>query len=97
MAGLRPTDRTIAKVARSNGGLYVADVHHAADPHASVDYVQTHFQWLEALRQANIAWRFTDGYWEVSTDFEDRAAELTKRNAADSGSVTTLSFLSLEA
>ena len=73
------------------------DAHRAADPRASADYVQAHFRRLEALGQANIVRRLPDGSWKVPTDFEDRAAELAKRNAAYPGSVTTLSFLSLEA
>ena len=95
-AGLKPADRTIAEVARGNGGLYETGAHHAADPRASADYVQAHVRRLEALRRANIVRRFPDGSWEVPTDFEDRVAEFAKRNSAYPGNVAALSFLALE-
>ena len=95
-AGLKPADRTIAEVARGNGGLYATDAHHAADPRASADYVQAHVRRLEALRRANIVRRFPDGSWEVPPDFEERVADFAKCNAAYPGNVAALSFLSLE-
>ena len=95
-AGLKPADRTIAEVARGNGGLYATDAHHAVDPRASVDYVQAHVRRLEALRQANIVRRFPDGSWEVPTDFEDRVAEFAKKGPSYPGSIVALSFLALE-
>ena len=95
-ARLKPADRTIADVARGNGGLYETDAHNAADPRASADYVQAHVRRLEALRRANIVRRFPDGSWEVPTDFEDRVAELAKHNSSYPGNVVALSFLSLE-
>ena len=95
-AGLKPADRTIAEVARGNGGFYETGAHHAADPRASADYVQAHVRRLEALRRANIVRRFPDGSWEVPTDFEDRVAEFAKKGSSYPGSVVALSFLSLE-
>ena len=95
-AGLKPADRTIAEVARGNGGLYETDAHRAADPRASADYVQAHVRRLEALRRANIVRRFPDGSWEVPTDFEDRVAEFAKKGPSYPGSVAALSFLGLE-
>ncbi|MDJ0683720.1 MAG: relaxase/mobilization nuclease and DUF3363 domain-containing protein [Alphaproteobacteria bacterium] len=96
-AGLKPADRIIAEVARANGGLYSTDAHHAADPQASDAYVQAHVRRLEALRRANIARRFPDGSWDVPDDFEDRVEALASKKARFPGSVTALSFLSLEA
>ncbi|WP_420346525.1 DUF3363 domain-containing protein [Pelagibius sp.] len=95
-AGLKPADRTIAEVARGNGGLYETGAHHAADPRASADYVQAHVRRLEALRRANIVRRFPDGSWEVPIDFEDRVAEFAKKGPSYPGSVAALSFLGLE-
>ena len=80
---LKPADRTIADVARGNGGLYATDAHHAADPRASADYVQAHVRRLEALRRANIVRRFPDGPWEVPPDFEERVALRGDRFGAD--------------
>lgn len=95
-AGVKPADRTIAEVARGNGGLYATDAHHAADPRASADYVQAHVRRLEALRRANIVRRFSDGSWEVPSDFEDRVAEFAKKGSSYPGSVAALSFMTLE-
>ena len=95
-ASLKPADRTIADVARGNGGLYETDAHHAADPRASADYVQAHVRRLEALRRANIVRRFPNGSWEVPPDIENRVTDFAKRNSVYPGNVTALSFLSLE-
>ena len=95
-AGPNPADRTIADVARGNGGLYATDAHHAADPRASADYVQAHVRRLEALRRVNVVRCFPDGSWEVPTDFEDRVAEFAKKGSSYPGSVVALSFLTLE-
>ena len=95
-SGLKPADRTIADVARGNGGLYETDAHHAADPRASADYVQAHVRRLEALRRANIVRRFPDGSWEVPADFEYRVVDFAKKGSSYPGSVAALSFLTLE-
>ena len=93
---LKPSDRTIANVARGNGGLYATDTHHAADPRASADYVQAHVRRLEALRRANIVRRFPDDSWEVSPDFEERVADFANKSTNYPGNVVALSFLTLE-
>ena len=95
--GLKPADRTIAEVAKANGGFYETGAHHAADPRASADYVHAHVRRLEALSRANIVRRFPDGSWEVPVDFERRVEALAKARSHYPGSVAALSFLSLEA
>lgn len=95
--GLKPADRTIAEVARANGGLYSTDAHHTADPQASGAYVQAHVRRLEALRRANIVRRFPDGSWDVPGDFETRVVQFAETRSQYPGRVATLSFLSLEA
>jgi len=94
--GLRPSDRTIAEIARLNNDLYTGEAHHTFDPRASDEFVQTHVSRLEALRRANIVRRFLDGSWEIPENFEDRVKALAKKQARYPGRVTTLSFLSLE-
>lgn len=95
--GKKPSDRTIAEIARRNDGLYTTDAHYTVDPRASDDFVQAHVRRLEALRRANIVRRFLDGSWEIPEDFEDRVEALAKKQARYPGRITTLSFLSLEA
>lgn len=95
-AGMKPSDRTIAEIARRNDGLYTREAHHAFDPRASEDYVQAHVRRLEALRRTNVVRRFPDGSWEIPENFEDRVEALSKKQARYPGRITTLSFLSLE-
>ena len=95
--GPKPADRAIAQVAQRNDGLYTRDAHHDFDPRASKDFVQAHVRRLEALRRQNVVRRFSDGSWEIPDDFEDRVEALARKKARFPGSVTALSFLSLEA
>ena len=96
-SGVKPSDRTIAEIARRNDGLYTVDAHHAFDPRASDEFVRAHVRRLEALRRANVVRRFQDGSWEIPEDFEDRVEALAKKQARYPGRITTLSFFSLEA
>jgi len=95
--GMKPSDRTIAEIARRNDGLYSTDAHHTVDPRASDDFVQAHVRRLEALRRANVVRRFPDGSWEIPENFEGRVEALAKKQARYPSRITTLSFLSLEA
>ena len=94
--GLKPSDRTIADVARRNGGLYTPDAHHAVDPRASAEFVHAHVRRLEALRRQNVVRRFPDGSWEVPNDFGDLVSALAEKQARYPSRVATLSFLSLD-
>lgn len=96
-SGVKPSDRTIAEIARRNDGLYTVNAHHTVDPRASEEFVQAHVRRLEALRRANVVRRFQDGSWEIPEDFEERVEALGKKQARYPGRITTLSFLSLEA
>ena len=95
--GPKPADRAIAQVAQRNDGLYTRDAHQDFDPRASKDFIQAHVRRLEALRRQNLVRRFADGSWEIPDDFEDRVEVLARKKARFPGSVTALSFLSLEA
>lgn len=96
-SGAKPSDRTIAGVARAHGGLYTAEAHRTLDPDASSKFVETHTRRLEALLRQNIVRRFADGSWDIPSNFEERVAALSHRQARQPGRVVTLSFLSLEA
>lgn len=94
---LKPSDRTIADVARGTAGLYTANAHSATDPEASSDFIEAHIRRLESLRRQNIVRRFSDGSWEIPEDFEKRASALAEKQARYPGRVVTLSYLALEA
>lgn len=80
-AELRSADRTIDAVARSSGGIYGADIHHAHDPSASADYVQAHVRRLEALRRGGVkVERQADGSWTVPENYLDQALEHEQRS-----------------
>ncbi len=64
-----PADRTIAEIARVNGGTYTRELHTAYDPAASEEFVTAHVRRLEALRRAGIGARDADGMWHVPEDF----------------------------
>ena len=95
--GLKPSDRTIAAVARKNAGIYTIEAHRAADPQASNEFVEAHVRRLEALRRHNVMRRFPDGSWDVPEDFADRVSALAEKQTRYPGRVVTLSYLSLEA
>lgn len=48
------------------------------------------------MPRANVVQRFSDGSWEIPDDFEGRVEALAKKQARYPGSITALSFLSLE-
>ncbi|MEJ5976574.1 relaxase/mobilization nuclease RlxS [Novosphingobium sp. PS1R-30] len=75
-ASPRAVDRTIADVARSNDGLYSAELHRDHDPDASHAFAETHVRRLEAMRRAlGAPEREADGTWRVGTDHLARAAQ----------------------
>lgn len=95
-AGLKPSDRTIAEVARRNGGIYSPELHHDHDGEASEDFIKAHVRRLEALRRQNIVRRFNDGSWEIPDDFQNRVAALAAKQSRYPQRVLTLSYLSLD-
>ena len=74
-AEIRPADRTIDAVARSNGGLYSIEAHLRHDPGATQAFAEAHVRRLEALRrvQAGVE-RNADGSWVIARDHLERAA-----------------------
>lgn len=71
----RQSDRTIARIAGANAGVYSDALHAADDPSASKVYIEAHKRRLEALRRAGIVARDADGSWGIGHDFLDRAAQ----------------------
>jgi len=71
----REMDASILKIAAASGGVYSDALHVDAEPGASRAWRQGHVRRLEALRQAGIVERGSDGVWRVPQDFAQRAAD----------------------
>ena len=92
----KPSDRTIAEVARASGGLYSPELHRVQDPRASEAYVTAHVRRLEALRRShNLVRRREDGTWEIPDEFTERVEKVARRQPRYPR-VAVFSFLSLE-
>ncbi len=95
-SGPKPSDRTIAEVARSSGGLYSPGLHRTHDPRASEAFVTAHVRRLEALRRSNnLVRRREDGMWEIPDEFTERVEKVTAGRTRHPR-VAVLSFLSIE-
>ncbi|MDZ5696731.1 relaxase/mobilization nuclease and DUF3363 domain-containing protein [Chelativorans sp. M5D2P16] len=94
--GMGRADRTIAEIAKRNGGIYSPELHRAHDSEASDEYIKSHVRRLEALRRQKLVQRFADGSWEIPEDFEDRVASVSRKRSRYPARVLTLSFLSLD-
>ncbi|MDT9598625.1 relaxase/mobilization nuclease RlxS [Sphingosinicella rhizophila] len=86
-------DRTVAAIARTNGGRYSVDLHLAHDPNASEAFATSHVRRLEALRRAGAGpERLVDGSWTIADDHLAKAEALAQRQQRDRP--VTLSVLS---
>ncbi|KJS37613.1 MULTISPECIES: DUF3363 domain-containing protein [Hyphomonas] len=77
----KPSDITIDRIARANGGSYSAGLHQADDPRYSPEFVAAHVRRLEALRRAGHAERSADAEWKVPPDYLDRASSYERAQA----------------
>ncbi len=77
----KPSDLTIDRVARANGGVYSAGLHQADDPRSSPEFVAAHVRRLEALRRAGHVERSADAEWKVPSDYLDRASAYERAQA----------------
>lgn len=82
-AEVRAVDRTIAAVAKANGGVYSAEAHRLHDPDAGREFVQAHVRRLEAMRRAGVVDRLDDGTWTIAADHLERAAAYEARRLRD--------------
>lgn len=71
---LKPSDRTIDRIARLNRGVYSSDLHLATDGPQSEGFLTAHKRRLEALRRKNIVTREADGTWRIPQDYLSRIA-----------------------
>ncbi|ADM09199.1 hypothetical protein PB2503_05632 [Parvularcula bermudensis HTCC2503] len=92
----RASDKTIARIAALNGGLYSDSLHKAFDPASRADYRLAHIRRLEALRRAGFVTRDSDGRFAIGADYLAKAARF---ETARTGGVRVevKSWLSVEA
>ena len=93
---LKPSDRAIIEIAKTNDGIYSPESHVDHDPSASSEFIQTHVRRLEALRRMNVVRRFADGSWEIPDNFAELIANQQKATGRYPSEINTLSRLSLE-
>lgn len=95
---VRPTDRTIAEVAKVNGGHYDIDAHLAYDPTATQPFAETHVRRLEAIRKLTAGVeREPDGRFKIGADYLDKALIYEQRQASRApASIEQLSAMSLK-
>ncbi|WP_143435370.1 DUF3363 domain-containing protein [Henriciella aquimarina] len=91
----KPADRTIAAIAKRNGGVYSEELHEVSDPASSPSFRLAHKRRLEALRRLGAAERNADGSWSILGDFEERALQADARRQRLT--VDVRSYLSIEA
>ncbi|MCA8895753.1 MAG: DUF3363 domain-containing protein [Amphiplicatus sp.] len=90
------SDRTIARIAHLNHGIYSEVMHEADDPAASKEFIEAHKRRLEALRRAELVMREADGSWRVDEGYLVRAARYeTERDGG--AHVDVKSWISLDA
>jgi len=77
----RPSDVTIDKIARANGGRYSATLHLGTDKSARPEFIGAHIRRLEALRRQKVVAREADGSWRVPSDYLDRVRGYEKQMA----------------
>ncbi len=79
-SGARDVDRTIARIAETNGGRYSIDLHLREDPNATEAFAEAHVRRLEAMRRASVGVeREADGSWTIPGDHVDRAVAYEQR------------------
>tara|TARA_R110000823_G_scaffold37932_1_gene102550 strand:- start:45 stop:1949 length:1905 start_codon:yes stop_codon:yes gene_type:complete len=77
----KPSDITIERIARANGGTYSASLHQADNPRSSPEFVAAHVRRLEALRRADHVERTANADWKIPPDFLDRAKAYERAQA----------------
>ncbi|MHC2293410.1 hypothetical protein ACVIJW_009280 [Bradyrhizobium barranii subsp. barranii] len=69
----REIDRTIARIADANRGIYSDQLHREFDRKASGEFIAAHVRRLETMRQDGLVSRSVEGGWSVGADHLDRA------------------------
>jgi hypothetical protein len=76
---IRPSDETVARIARQIGGLYSAELHERAEPHVGRGLIEANIRRLEAMRRMGLVVRRSDGRFEIGADHLDRALAFEER------------------
>jgi len=92
----KPSDITIARIAKTHKGLYSPALHQADDPRATPGYIEAHVRRLESLRRSSsIVERLKDGTWRIPGDhLANVQSEQKKRAQTQPRKVEILSALS---
>ncbi|WP_290946940.1 DUF3363 domain-containing protein [Hyphomonas sp.] len=77
----KPSDITIDRIARANGGIYSASLHQADDPRSAPEFVAAHVRRLEALRRAGHVERTAEADWKIPPDYLDRVKAYERAQA----------------
>jgi len=77
----KPSDITIDRIARANGGIYSASLHQSDDPRSGPEFVATHVRRLEALRRAGHVERTAEADWKIPPDYLDRTKAYERAQA----------------
>jgi hypothetical protein len=77
----KPSDQTIADIAKKNDGLYSADLHHQTAPTDRAAFVTMHVRRLEALSAAGVVEKQAPGVFRIEADYHTRAAAHDALNA----------------
>ena len=77
----KPSDLTIDRIARANGGIYSASLHQADDPRSGPEYIAAHVRRLEALRRAGHVERTANAGWKILPNYLDRAKDYERTQA----------------
>ncbi|MEZ6001034.1 DUF3363 domain-containing protein [Hyphomonas sp.] len=77
----KPSDITIDRIARANGGIYSASLHQADDPRSGPEFVAAHVRRLEALRRAGHVERTAGADWKIPPDYLDRVQDYERTQA----------------
>jgi hypothetical protein len=97
LAEPREIDRTIAKIAASQQGIYSERLHRDCDPQVSGEYVASHVRRLEAMRREGMVDRLPDGRWNVGDDYLDRTLQFERlRRFRNPVTIAVLSWQRLE-
>ena len=98
---LKPADKTIAKIARDNTGIYDPQAHAMALSdkmriEEARDLAHAHVRRLEALRRVGVVERREDGSWRIPGDYAEKVLDHDARTGRKNA-VRMLSAFSLEA
>lgn len=78
-AQAKPSDLTIAKIARMNNGIYDVKVHALRDPGASPKFLRAHVRRLQALGKLGVSNQAGKGTWRIPDDYIARVTEIERR------------------